>query len=158
MDNDLLIKIMADWALFPAILITMYALIINVKNKNKIRVYSQIVIAGLLSYLIAKFSGVLYQSSSARPFELLGLTAGASFLDNPGFPSDHALFTTAMLGAVWFSTKQKILSAILLFLLVIISIGRVLALVHTPIDIIGGIIFGVLGALWYLNDPRSNLN
>jgi membrane-associated phospholipid phosphatase len=39
-------------------------------------------------------------------------------------------------------------------LVVIIGAGRVLALVHTPLDVIGGVIFALFGALWYLNSKE----
>lgn len=151
MESSLLIKIMADWSLVPVILIGAYALLFKVDSKSRFKIYSQIIIAGLTAYMIAKFAGMIYQSSNDRPFELLGVAPGASYLDNPGFPSDHALFAAAILCAVWFTTKQKTLSYILLALLIIMSIGRVLALVHTPIDIIGGIAFALIGSLWYIN-------
>ena len=32
-----------------------------------------------------------------------------------------------------------------------VSLGRVAALVHAPIDIIGGFVAAALGALWYLD-------
>jgi membrane-associated phospholipid phosphatase len=150
--DSFIIKIMADWALIPVVLLGAYALVFKINSKDRLKIYSQILIAGLLAYLLAKFAANIYQSSDQRPFEVLGVSAGASYLNNPGFPSDHTLFVTAILCAVWFTTKQKAISITLLALLIIISVGRVLALVHTPVDVIGGMIFGLLGALWYLND------
>jgi len=98
---------------------------------------------------------VIYQPSTERPFELLGTEAGALFLNNPGFPSDHALFVTAITCAVWFETRNKVITIILASLVVIICIGRVLALVHTPADVIFGVIIGLVGALWYLEGRTS---
>lgn len=106
--------------------------------------------AGLTALLVAKLMATFFQPASERPFELLGVSPGASFLDNPGFPSDHALFVTAITLAVWFETKQKYLTYALLVLLVLVCVGRVAALVHTPLDVIGGIFAGLTGALWYL--------
>lgn len=155
MDSSLIVKIMADWLMIPAVLIGVYALLFKVDNKNRLKLYSQIIIAGLTAYLMARFASMVYQSSDARPFELLGLSAGASYLNNPGFPSDHALFVTALTCAVWFTTKQRLITILMVSLLIIIVIGRVLALVHTPIDVIGGIVFGLIGSLWYLNDRQA---
>jgi membrane-associated phospholipid phosphatase len=39
-------------------------------------------------------------------------------------------------------------------LVVTVGVGRVLALVHTPIDVIGGVLIALVGALWYLNAKR----
>ena len=146
-----MIKIMADWTMVPIIIIAAYALLFKVDNKNRFKIYAQIIMAGLTAYMIAKFAAILYQPSDQRPFELLGVSAGASYLNNPGFPSDHALFVTAIVCAVWFSTKQKNLTIILVALLIAMSVGRVFAHVHTSIDIIGGIAFSLVGSLWYIN-------
>jgi len=73
-------------------------------------------------------------------------------LNNPGFPSDHILFATALTCAVWFETKQKWITWTLAILVAAVGVGRVLALVHTPIDVAGGVIVALIGSLWYLND------
>ena len=111
--------------------------------------------AGLTSYLVAKLLGSVYQPSGERPFEVLGVTPGASYLDNPGFPSDHALFTMFLTLAVWFETRKRKLAAILLVLTLLVCVGRVLALVHTPLDVIGGLVVASIGGLWYIRASRS---
>ncbi len=150
-DTSLLIRIIADGAVIPGILIGIYALIWKVPKSRRFEAYSRILMAGLTAYFIAKLAGAIYQPTGERPFELLGTTAGALFLNNPGFPSDHTLFLTAITCAVWFETRQRILSLVLAFLTVLVCVGRVLALVHTPLDVIGGVIIGLIGALWYVN-------
>jgi len=151
MNTELIIKIMADYAVFPIILIGTYALVFKIPKEQRLDSYKRILMAGLTSYLIAKIIGSVYQPLGERPFEILGIPAGASFLNNPGFPSDHTLFIMAITCAVWFETKQKVLSTILLALVVIVSVGRVLALVHTPVDVVGGVIIATLGSVFYLN-------
>lgn len=145
------IRIIADGAVIPVVLIGLYALIFKIPIGHRLESYKRILLAGLTAYLMAKLIGAIYQPSVDRPFELLGTVAGASFLNNPGFPSDHTLFVTAITLAVWFETKQKILSIILAGLIITICIGRVLALVHTPADVIGGVVIALFGAVWYLN-------
>lgn len=151
MTQDLLIRIMADYAIVPVILIGAYVIVFKVPKGQRLQSYSRILMAGLTAYFIAKLVGSIYQPAGERPFELLGKAAGASFLNNPGFPSDHTLLVSAIVYAVWFETKQKALSLILASLLITICVGRVLALVHTPMDVIGGIIIAAIGAIWYLN-------
>ena len=47
--------------------------------------------------------------------------------------------------------------AYLLFgIVALIALGRVLALVHSPLDVVGGFIFASFGALWYLTKPKSD--
>lgn len=153
--NDILIKIAADWSMIPIVLIGAYALVFKVPKGKRLEAYSRILVAGLTTYLIAKLIGLIYQPETQRPFELAGTAAGASFLNNPGFPSDHTLFATAIACAVWFETKQRALTWILAALIAIVSVGRVLALVHTPLDVAGGIAIGLIGAIWYLNNKQQ---
>ena len=152
MTQELFIRILADGSLIPIMLLGAYALIFKVPKGQRLQSYKRILIAGLTAYLVAKLFSSIYQPLSERPFEVLGTTAGASFLNNPGFPSDHALFAAAITCAVWFETKQKWISISLIGLTILLCIGRVLALVHTPADVIGGVVIAMIGALWYLND------
>lgn len=155
MNTDLFIRIAADGAMIPIVLIGAYALVFKIPKGQRFQAYKRILIAGLTTYLLAKLIGSFFQPESVRPFELLGTAAGASFLNNPGFPSDHVLFATAITCAVWFETKSKWLSIILAILVVTVGVGRVLALVHTPADVIGGIVIALVGSVWYLN-PKCN--
>lgn len=150
MDLQLLIEVIADGAVVPVVLIGAYALIVKVPNAQKYQTYVAVLIAGLTSFLVAKLMGTVFQPELQRPFEQLGVDPGASFLPNPGFPSDHVLFTAAITFAVWFATRDKRLTIILAALTIIVGIGRVLALVHTPLDVIGGLLAAAIGSLWYL--------
>ncbi len=145
-----LIRLVADGTLIPIVLIGIYALIVKVPNNRKYEAYCRILMAGLTAYLAAKFMATLYQPTGERPFELLGVAPGAAYLNNPGFPSDHALFAAAIFFAVWSETKHKILTWTLAALVVLVCVGRVLALVHTPLDVLGGLVAAAIGAGWYL--------
>ncbi len=149
------IHLIADGAVIPVVLIGIYALVAKVPSSHRYEAYCRILMAGLTTYLLAKLLGTLYQPAIERPFELLGVAPGAAYLDNPGFPSDHALFVAAIAYAVWFETKNKLLTAILVVFAVLVCVGRVLALVHTPLDIAGGIAVATVGALWYFVKPYS---
>ena len=146
----MLIQIIADGLVIPLALIGTYALIRFVPNKDKYQTYARVLMAGLTAYMTAKIVGYFYQPQEHRPFELLGVDAGASFLNNPGFPSDHALFVMAITLAVWFATRNKGLAVVCLILTVLICVGRVLALVHTPLDVLGGLAIACVGAVWYI--------
>lgn len=148
---DIVIRVIADGAVIPVVLIGIYALLFKVPSGSRYEAYCRILMAGLTAYLLAKFAGLAYQPSLERPFELMGTTPGASYLDNPGFPSDHMLFVTAITLAVWFETRHKLITGILVVLSLLVGIGRVSALVHTPLDIIGGIVIACIGAAWYIN-------
>ena len=155
MTPDLIIRLIADAAVIPVILIGAWALLFKIPKGHRFEAYARILMAGLTAYMLAKFIGTIYQPATLRPFEILGVDPGAYYLNNPGFPSDHALFVTAITCAVWFETRMKKVSLVLASLVVIICVGRVLALVHTPVDVTGGVIIALVGALWYSNVPRK---
>ena len=149
------IRFIADSTVILDILVGVYALLYKIPNNRKYEAYCRILMAGLTAYLFAKFMATLYQPTGERPFEIMGVSPGAAYLNNPGFPSDHALFVTSILLAVWFETKNKVLSGTLLVITVLVSIGRVAALVHTPIDVLGGIVAALVGSIWYLTAPKA---
>ena len=147
---EMLIKIIADGAVVPVVLIGAWALLWLIPNENKYAAYCRILMAGLTAYLFAKLIGSIYQPEMQRPFEVLGVQAKASFLDNPGFPSDHLLFCATITLAVWFETRHKKVTFVLVGLSLLVALGRVLGLVHTPLDVIGGVLIASIGALWCL--------
>lgn len=149
---DTLIRLIADEALIIMIALAGLALLGLVNKRQRLDYYARIVLAGLTGLLVAKFMAAVFQPATVRPFEKLGITPGASYLDNPGFPSDHALLATAIFFAVWFAVRKKWLTALMAVFVLMICVGRVLALVHTPLDVVGGILAASIGALWYLED------
>lgn len=151
---DTFVQLIADGAVFPVILVGTYALLFKLSSNDRYGAYCRILMAGLTTYLLAKLLGTLYQPEIERPFQALGVSPGAAYLDNPGFPSDHSLFVMAILLAVWFETRNKVLTAIVAAFAVLVFVGRVLALVHTPLDVIGGIAVAMVGAGWYLAAQR----
>lgn len=148
--NEILVTLIADGAVIPVVLIGAWALLFKVPMSHRYRAYCRVLLAGLTSYAFAKLVASVYQPELQRPFELMGVQAGASYLNNPGFPSDHVLFCAAITLAVWFETKHKVATILLVTLTILVGTGRILALVHSPLDVIGGVMFAVLGALWYL--------
>lgn len=149
------VRLLADGAVIPVVLIGAFVLIKDIPNNKKLESYKRILMAGLTSYLIAKLAATIYQPTDLRPFEVLGLQPKASYLNNPGFPSDHALFVAAITLAVWFETRNKKATLILAILTLMICVGRVLALVHSPVDVIFGVLIAFVGALWYVNGRKK---
>lgn len=121
-----------------------------IREKPDLRTLAPYVLmAGLTSLLVAKCMSLL-PIQQARPFVEQGVQAGAAYINNPGFPSDHALVATVVVIAVYCLTPYKKTAYVLVVLALLMCIARVLALVHTPLDIIGGIAAGLVGALWYV--------
>jgi membrane-associated phospholipid phosphatase len=155
--TETIITLIADGAVIPIVVLAGYALLFLVPQGHRFEAYARILMVGLTAYLLAKLLGAVYQPSGERPFEVLGVAAGASYLNNPGFPSDHALFTAFLTLAVWFETRRKGITMILIALTLAVCIGRVLALVHTPLDVIGGVVVAACGALWYLQRGKDEV-
>jgi len=151
MIQQVIIRIAADGSMIPIVLIAAYALVFRIPKGKRWKAYKEILVVGLTTYLMAKLIGAVFQPETIRPFEEAGKAAGASFLNNPGFPSDHTLFATTLALAVWFETKYKLLTSLLAGLILVVAVGRVLALVHTPLDVIGGVVIALIGSVWYLN-------
>ena len=149
---DKLIPFLADGLVFIIVALSSFFLIIKVPNNRKYLTYGRILVAGLTSYLVAKIMSIVYQPSSMRPFELMNVNPGASYMDNPGFPSDHSLFVWAIVFAVIYAVRNKILSLSLIILAFLVCVGRVMALVHTPLDVIGGIVAAMIGAMLYIDE------
>lgn len=154
---ETIIKILADGLLIPLVLIAIYALIAKVPHEHRYDIYTRIFMAGLTSYMLAKFVGALWQPEKMRPFEELGIKAGAAYLNNPGFPSDHTLFAGFLTIAVWYATRSRLLTGILAAMTILVAVGRVLAHVHTPLDVTGGIVFALLGIIWYTGLTKKSL-
>ncbi len=148
--QETFIRILADGAVIPIVLIGAWALLYKVPAHGRYQAYCRVLMAGITAYLFAKLIGSVFQPATLRPFESLGVNAGASFLNNPGFPSDHVLFCTAIVLAVWFETRSKGVTLLLAGLTLMVATGRVLALVHSPLDVVGGVLIAMIGALWYL--------
>lgn len=147
--EELILRFVADYLMFAIGIIALYTFAIVIPPKLWWYWGWRIFLAGATAYLVAKLVGHFYQPETMRPFEKMGVEPGAAFLPNPGFPSDHALFAMFLTLAVWFSTRSKLLAGTMLVLTVLVGVGRVLALVHTPLDVVGGILIAFTGIIWY---------
>lgn len=146
--QQLLTRLLADGTLIFLLLVAAPFILLALRGRFW-NVAPVMVMAGLTSLLAGKIMSLLYQPAVARPFLELGVNPGAAYMDNPGFPSDHALLGTVILMAVVFVVRKRNLSVALGVVVLAMCIGRVVALVHTPLDVVGGVAAGLIGALWY---------
>lgn len=144
----MLLRAIADGTLALILIVAVPLLYLGIRH-DFWRKLPVLIMAGLSSLLVGKLMSLLYQPAIARPFIELGVEPGAAYIDNPGFPSDHALLATVAVAAVYMVTRNRTLTAMLGLLVIIMCIGRVLALVHTPLDVAAGIVAGLSGILWY---------
>lgn len=144
-----MIRFLADGLLIILIVVAAVALLTGVPRGQRIKRYGLVVMAGLTALLAARLMGML-PIDTARPFIEAGVAAGAAYMDNPGFPSDHTALAFTLAFAVFFVTKWRRLSLGLFVIAILIGVGRMVALVHTPLDVLGGVVAAAIGALWYL--------
>ena len=137
--GDEVTQFIADGLVFLIVAIAAVALLFGVPNKQKFEVYSRMLVAGLTAYLIAKLLAAVWQPSTERPFETLGVDPGASYLNNPGFPSDHSLFVWVIVYAVWFAVPRKwlVLSLAVMALLVVAAVIGAVRLYFGAISVLG---------------------
>lgn len=150
-----MIRFLADYTLLIVLAVGGVVLLYDGIKREVRHHYPRLIMAGLTSLLIGKLASIAYQPADERPFVSQGVAPGAAFIDNPGFPSDHALLAVATVLGVYALTGRKKLSLILAFVVVMMMIARVAALVHTPLDIIGGALAGLGGGLWYIGMTRK---
>ena len=150
-----MIRFLADGSLLLILATGGIVLLYDGFKHGLIRQYPYLIMAGLTSLLIGKLLSVAYQPDIERPFIVQGVAPGAAFINNPGFPSDHALLGTVVVLGVYALTKRKTLSLVLAAGVVVMVVARVIALVHTPLDVVGGIIAGLSGGLWYVGRRKQ---
>src|SRR5205809_383729 len=94
----------------------------------------------ILSYILAFIAGKLY--FDPRPFASNHFKPLIAHVANNGFPSDHALLSFTLASIVFVFNKKW---GIVLFILgLFVSSARVVAGIHSPIDILGSFVISVL--------------
>lgn len=114
------------------------------KDKNtKICFIVATIIAGIIAFILAQIGSHLYYDP--RPFVTRHITPLISHAADNGFPSDHALLTATLTAVTYFYNKK--VASVMLVLTAAVCAARVLANVHSPIDMIGSGVFAAVGAL-----------
>ncbi len=112
-------------------------------TNDKVKFMAAIIVAGVIAFVLSRIAGRLYYDP--RPF-MRNPSIKPLFPHKPGngFPSDHALLTGTLTAITYFYNRKY--ATIMLIPTLIIGVARVLARVHSPIDIAGGWVFGIMGA------------
>lgn len=113
-------------------------------NKDtKVRFAVATVVAGLVALVLSRIASKLY--FDPRPFVTQHVKPLISHVADNGFPSDHALLTMTLTVITYFFSK-KMAAGMLLFTLAV-GVARILAKVHSPLDIGAGWVIGGIGAI-----------
>lgn len=108
------------------------------KNKRKDLILLSVIALPII-FIISRIAALFY--FDPRPFVVGHFVPLIPHAPDNGFPSDHALLTSALASVMYFHNKK--VSIILWLLTLIIGTARVLAGVHNWIDIFGAIIISI---------------
>lgn len=97
-------------------------------------------LALIIAAILDKLAGKVYYDP--RPFVSHNVRPLFPHGADNGFPSDHTLFSTTIAAVLYFYRKK--FAAIAFVLAVVIGSARVAAHVHSPNDIIGGLVLGAI--------------
>lgn len=111
-------------------------------RRQKFQLAVQAFMAAVLAYVFTHIAGGLHQD--IRPFVAQHFTPLVPHAADNGFPSEHT--TYSMLIAFVVLPYAKKWGWILSGLAAIVGLGRIGAGVHSPQDIVGGIVVAVLAA------------
>ena len=113
-------------------------------SKNlKVQFIVATVIAGVIAFILSRIASKLYYDP--RPFVTEHVKPLIAHANDNGFPSDHALLTMTLAAITYFYNKKLALA--MLLLTVIVGVARILAKIHSPLDIGAGWVFGAVGAI-----------
>lgn len=138
---DNLIILGAKYLFFTLVLVVF---VVWLKTVVKIRwqFAMAVALAGIIAFILSKISGALYYHP--RPFVVQQIEPLIPHGNDNGFPSEHALLAMTLSVVVYYYRPR--LAAGLFGLTILVGISRVLAHVHSPIDILGSLILGSLAA------------
>lgn len=111
-------------------------------RKQRIKLLTTIIAAGIIAYILSKILGKLYYDP--RPFVSQNITPLIPHSADNGFPSEHTWFTATIAACLYMFSKQY--GKLAFVVVIIVGSARVLAHVHSPIDIVGGIAVGIAAA------------
>jgi undecaprenyl-diphosphatase len=142
------------WLLAAAALVLIGLEVYKTRNWRKL---GFIALAVLTAFMLSQIFHLI-PVEVFRPYQILGVEPLVTHTADSPFPSDHVVLAFTAAFAALFMTRYKKLSLGLLALAAAVLVGRLLALVHSPLDVTGGVICAAVGALiWYYIYYRDNL-
>ena len=113
-----------------------------VSKPKRLEYIVTVIVAGIIAFVLSRIASKLYYDP--RPFVVEHVKPLFPHLKDNGFPSDHALLTGTLTAVAYIYNKK--FASYMLVITILIGTARVLAKVHSPLDITGGWLMGVIGA------------
>lgn len=142
--GDLFAAFMASgllWLLFGGLL---FLWIVDGRVKRELALHA--FLASLLAFVVVEMAKNVFPT--LRPFHINGDGIKTLTVPNGGsFPSTHSAVAFGLSTAIWLHDKK--LGVVFILGAVLVAIGRIVANVHYPIDVVGGGVFGIATALLF---------
>lgn len=140
--TDQLIIFTAKYVIILPVIVVLALLAWQLRQK-KWQFLAVVVIGGIISLVLAKIGG--HFVTNPRPFAVNHFTPLIPHAADNGFPSDHTLLAASLaFAATWLKPKY---AWPLILVAVGIGLSRVAAGVHHYWDIVGSLIFALIGTL-----------
>ena len=140
---DPIVKAITNTGYFIWVILALWFLI-N-KNSRKLGIVTSVSLVYNLLLVNLVLKNIIGRT---RPYEVIeGLVSIVGEQSDKSFPSGHTSIAFAFVAVLWFMSSKKI-SVPLTILAALISFSRVYIGVHYPTDILGGVVFGILCAIF----------
>jgi undecaprenyl-diphosphatase len=109
-------------------------------HREKMDIAAHLLIGGVIALALAKLGAHFFYDT--RPFVSQHVKPLMPHAPDNGFPSDHALLAS-FLGFTMLAYSRRF-GSLLLIIAVLVGTARVLAHIHSPIDILGSFVFAAI--------------
>lgn len=138
---DSVIIFCAKYLFVVVVLLYLWAIYQASRRDRKALVVS-LIIAGVVAVILDKIGGKVYYDP--RPFVSQHITPLIQHSADNGFPSEHTILSMTI-GILLLYYRRR-LGALAVIVAYVVGVARIAAHVHSPIDIIGGIVIGAIAA------------
>jgi len=139
--NHLIIFGAKYFLVLSIVIVAIFWLRLDSEGKKRFAIVA--ITGGLLALLLAKIGSRII--TDPRPFVVGHFAPLIPHANDNGFPSDHALITSFLAFVVWPFSKR--LSYTLLAVAFLVSLARVAAGVHHPVDILGSFVISAVAVI-----------
>lgn len=154
---DFLIEFLASYLIWGLVVLVAVLVGLEIRKTKDFRKIGFIALAVLMAFMLDQVFHLL-SIGFLRPYQILNVPALVPHPSDSPFPSDLAVVGASAALAVIFMTRYKKLGLLVLLLAILVMIGQLVALIHSPFDIFGGIFCAGVGALvWYYIYYNENL-
>jgi undecaprenyl-diphosphatase len=138
---DSVIIFCAKYLFVVVVLLYLWA-IYQASQRDRKALVIAVVIAGITAVILDKIGGKVYYDP--RPFVSQHITPLIRHSADNGFPSEHTTFSMTI--AILLLYYRRRLGALAVIIAYIVGVARIAARVHSPVDIVGGIVIGIIAA------------